>query len=307
MADRTSSKTSSRARAGLIAAVAAGMLASTLVGCGGTNVADTREPFEVRPEAYDATSGRLEFGGIQRNSVLIAIDVADVSVIEDTRDRYPSLEYRFESEEDAAYYGISSTRRDDGTLVIGLGALPDVEEEDKPLLPPSRVTIELRTQEADSVEVALERGDITVKGLGNSRRVRASDGRSSRLETGSGEINVEDLSGPVKVLSGRGDVSIRGGAGEVRLNSRLGNVLVSGRAGPVTIAAGDGEVRLDDVQDTFDIEVGRGDAVVIPTADWTGRIQITQQGTRLEDVALGSSRTLSTVETSNGVVTIESP
>lgn len=143
----------------------------------------------------------------------------------------------------------------------------------------------------------VERSGNTVRvGVGlrwNNVRIhyRISMPRDGRLtaRTGSGDVGVEDLQGPVSVQTGSGDIRLgritgvvraRAGSGDVELDAADGGITVttgsgdvrvrSARASHTEVSTGSGDVQVSQVAGALRVRTGRGgiDVSGVPGSDW---------------------------------------
>lgn len=116
--------------------------------------------------------------------------------------------------------------------------------------------------------------------------------------TGSGDLSVTGLQGPVTILSGSGDITLAQIGGDVRATSGSGDFTFSNMAGQIQITTGSGDITLAYPKNEVRIQTGSGD------------IQITQPGDAVTiqtgngDVEIGSAAPDLTIHTGSGGITI---
>lgn len=123
------------------------------------------------------------------------------------------------------------------------------------------------------------------------------------LDSGSGDLVVSEIRGPVQAESGSGDIEITSIEREVAVSTGSGDIKVSGAA-KVSAKASSGDVKLSTISGDVTIEVGSGD-VVLQEIGSSVHVD-TGSGDIRVDSALGSSARWQ-LETSSGDVAIRLP
>lgn len=149
-------------------------------------------------------------------------------------------------------------------------------------------------------------------GCGVDYGLRIPAGTIVDVHTGSGEIRVRDMAGPLTLDSGSGDVAVSGAGGTLSLHTGSGDVNASGltatRASART-GSGDVTLRFTGAPATVTAESGSGDVRVYVPADTPYRVA-THTGSGQVDVRVPTDPDASasiTVRTGSGDVTIARP
>jgi hypothetical protein len=83
-----------------------------------------------------------------------------------------------------------------------------------------------------------------------------------RITTGSGDIEVRDVDGPVRVRTGSGDVEVRSVRAAVEVGTGSGDIRIGEVRGDVDVRVGSGDVRLEAVLGRVTVRTGSGDLTV---------------------------------------------
>lgn len=86
-------------------------------------------------------------------------------------------------------------------------------------------------------------------------------------KTGSGDLSVTGLQGPVTILSGSGDINLAQIGGDVRATSGSGDFTFSNIAGQIQITTGSGDVTISYPKNEVRIQTGSGDIQITQPAD----------------------------------------
>jgi hypothetical protein len=117
-------------------------------------------------------------------------------------------------------------------------------------------------------------------------------------KTGSGDLSVTGLQGPVTILSGSGDINLAQIGGDVRATSGSGDFTFSNIAGQIQIISGSGDVTLSYPKNEVRIQTGSGDIQITQPAD-----AVTIQ-TGNGDVEINSAAPDLRIHTASGGITI---
>jgi DUF4097 and DUF4098 domain-containing protein YvlB len=88
-----------------------------------------------------------------------------------------------------------------------------------------------------------------------------------RAHTGGGNVELNNVSGPVEVRSGGGNLTVAGTSGEVDVETGGGEVIVRTTQGPVRVHTGGGNVEIDGATESVTVETGGGDVEVRASGD----------------------------------------
>ena len=94
----------------------------------------------------------------------------------------------------------------------------------------------------------------------------------ARVESGSGDIGIQGISGPVIAHTGSGEVVLERIGGEADIKTGSGDAEVKGIEGELGITTGSGDVYVEEVGDDVKIKTGSGDVRVRGVA---GDLQVT--------------------------------
>jgi len=124
-------------------------------------------------------------------------------------------------------------------------------------------------------------------GCGVDYTVQVPAGTSLRAHTDTGDIEVNDIRGPVDVGTSTGDVSISGVVGDLSVRTGTGDITVVGARSPhvdASTSTGDIELRLADSPQTVTANTGTGDVdVTVPQ----GEVYHVQTETSTGDSSVG--------------------
>jgi DUF4097 and DUF4098 domain-containing protein YvlB len=107
--------------------------------------------------------------------------------------------------------------------------------------------------------LALKTGSADTRALGEYGATWAT--------TGSGDLSVELVSGPLEVQAGSGDLSFAELRGEGRIKSGSGDVRVGRVGAALTLSTGSGDVAVDSVAGSLAVKTGSGDVRVGESTD----------------------------------------
>ena len=144
------------------------------------------------------------------------------------------------------------------------------------------------SQEGDAVHVTAPKGRLGILGGGDVKldvdvtvphdsratvRTGSADifcaGRLAvvQLRTGSGDVRVDELTGPGTVETGSGDVRIGSTSAEVRIKSGSGDTHIGRAAGAAAISTGSGDVAVGTSTAPVAVKTGSGDVSVTEAGD----------------------------------------
>ncbi len=81
----------------------------------------------------------------------------------------------------------------------------------------------------------------------------------ARVETGSGDVEVSGIAGPLRVSTGSGDVKLEGIGGEAEVRTGSGDVIAERIGGDLSVTTGSGDVGVREVRGDTEIRTGSGD------------------------------------------------
>lgn len=97
------------------------------------------------------------------------------------------------------------------------------------------------------------------EGIEIDYEIRAPKDTEARIEAGSGDVRVSEITGPLEVRTGSGDVELEDIDGDVRVSTGSGDVGVRDVSGDLAVNTGSGEVRSEGVRGEVEIVTGSGD------------------------------------------------
>lgn len=113
--------------------------------------------------------------------------------------------------------------------------------------------------------------------------VRVPERFALKLEDGSGDTRIEQLTGDLLITDGSGDLHVTGGR-KVSIEDGSGNLALSGASGNVSIDDGSGDIRVVQVAGDLTLTDGSGDADIsqvqgtVKVEDGSGDIRVAQAG-----------------------------
>jgi hypothetical protein len=237
---------------------------------------------------------RTENGSI----TLTKADVAQVEVHADIR---------AVTQERADATVVSTERTGDGTLLITV-RWPEGKRQSN-----EACSLDIKVPDATGVRLFTSNGDIDARGLGGAATLKTSNGTivvtdhagSVDADSSNGDITLTGIDGAAAARTSNGGIDLRGVKGAVKADTSNGGIKIAlGGPGPVDAESSNGSIRLD-VGFQFSGEVE------IETSN--GSIDLSSAGgskivTKTKDRALlqfGGGGTRSTLETSNGSVTVK--
>jgi hypothetical protein len=99
-------------------------------------------------------------------------------------------------------------------------------------------------------------------GLWVDYTVDVPPGTSVGITTGSGDVEVRDVDGPVRVRTGSGNIEVRTAQGDVEVRTGSGDIHIGELHGDADIQTGSGDVRLETVVGRVTVQTGSGDLTV---------------------------------------------
>lgn len=115
-----------------------------------------------------------------------------------------------------------------------------------------RVDIVVELPVASGLQAKVGSSDVAAHG-------RFSD---TRVDSGSGDVDLDIVEGDAVVHSGSGDLSVAHLVGSAHLKSGSGDVVVRRSESPLVVTTGSGDVRVEAARDEVAIKTGSGDAQV---------------------------------------------
>jgi len=143
-------------------------------------------------------------------------------------------------------------------------------------VPRSEMLLAVQVPSGVAVELNAASADLGSAGVSNSQR----------LETASGDIVVESPGGPVTIETASGDIHVSGGR-KLEVQSVSGDVRIQDVTGFLSVGTTSGDVRVDGAGDSIRIETVSGDIVVerAPRGAWvstaSGEIELNHVAGRL--------------------------
>jgi hypothetical protein len=151
----------------------------------------------------------------------------------------------------------------------------------------SDVDLDITVPSTTEVDVQDNSGDITIDNV--SGPVKA--------HTGSGDIKANNLNGEVTLSTGSGDVHMDGMSGQIQASTGSGSIKTSGVSGQVTLSTGSGDIEMDQAKISGQsvLKTGSGSIHFNGSLDPTGTYQIqTGSGTVTLNLPTDSSFQLNT-------------
>ena len=108
-----------------------------------------------------------------------------------------------------------------------------------------------------------------------------------RTESGSGDVTVDGVNGPVKMNSGSGNATARNLGDELRVGTGSGDIHIDHVKGPVRVNAGSGTVDATGVGGAFYAETGSGDITLHQEASGTVMARTGSGNVRLHNLKGG--------------------
>ena len=109
-----------------------------------------------------------------------------------------------------------------------------------------------------NVEISTLRGPINLStGSGDIKAERV--GGTVEVRTGSGNIRVAAADGPVNGSTGSGDIDVSAATGDVNINTGSGSLRVASPGGAVHARTGSGGIRVEGARRDLDVRTGSGD------------------------------------------------
>ncbi|HWQ03669.1 MAG TPA: DUF4097 family beta strand repeat-containing protein [Candidatus Nitrosotenuis sp.] len=133
-----------------------------------------------------------------------------------------------------------------------------------------RVEYTITAPVESSLRVQTGSGDVNVSGVRGPVRLNTGSGDVSAQDireevvagTGSGRIVLRNLGGPVRADTGSGDIVVESANDEVRANTGSGQITVTRPRGRVVAGTGSGDVRVSDSVADLRVRTSSGEIVV---------------------------------------------
>lgn len=100
--------------------------------------------------------------------------------------------------------------------------------------------------------------DLATK-LGSADLVATGRYGAARIRSGSGDVQVEQLTDDAVVETGSGDIEVESSLGHLRVKAGSGDVSIGRTAGSVVVSTGSGSVQIGAAEDTTAVKSGSGD------------------------------------------------
>ena len=113
-------------------------------------------------------------------------------------------------------------------------------------------------------------GELTVSGIrgpvtlasGSGEITARNVGDDAEVTAGSGDIQLSDVKGDARISTGSGDVKLSGVAGATRLSTGSGDILIERAGGAVTAKTGSGDVQIKGASGDLRISTGSGEITI---------------------------------------------
>ncbi len=129
---------------------------------------------------------------------------------------------------------------------------------------------------AEGVRVATDRTPMGLSNTSVELEIRVPPGTSIRVDTGAGQVQVQDVGGDVNVHTGAGDVRLDGVAGDIEADTGAGSIDVNGGTGRVRLHTGAGSVNFEgDPQGDYDLDTGAGSIRIVLPAGANAELDLT--------------------------------
>lgn len=110
-------------------------------------------------------------------------------------------------------------------------------------------------------------GDIVIQGISGPVRAHTGSGDAvleriageAEVKTGSGDVEVKEIQGELKIGTGSGDVLAEEVGDDVEIRTGSGDVRARGVAGDLRVTAGSGDLTLEGVSGDVEVKTGSGD------------------------------------------------
>lgn len=114
-----------------------------------------------------------------------------------------------------------------------------------------------------TVQVSLPHDSDLSTRLGSAGMVATGRYAAVHVESGSGDVHVDDITAAATLKSGSGDVDLSATHDDTRVKTGSGDVAVERAAGPLQVATGSGDVALGETRDAVSVKSGSGDVEVV--------------------------------------------
>ncbi len=129
------------------------------------------------------------------------------------------------------------------------------------------IDYQIEVPEATEANIQSGSGDLVVRGIAGPVHLRTGSGdveaesiaKGARLKTGSGDVVARDIGGEVQVITGSGDISAEGIQADLEIKTGSGDVQARRIAGDVQVTAGSGDFTLEDLSGDLEARSGSGD------------------------------------------------
>lgn len=110
-----------------------------------------------------------------------------------------------------------------------------------------------------TVQVSLPHDSDLSTRLGTAQLVASGRYGAVHVESGSGDVHVDDVTGSALLKSGSGDIDLTTTHADTRVKTGSGDVTVEVAAGRLDVATGSGDVTLGETRDEVSVKSGSGD------------------------------------------------
>ena len=122
------------------------------------------------------------------------------------------------------------------------------------------------TQNGNSIEVGKIADQELARRVSVSYDVTVPKATTLQASSGSGDVDIADLKGPVEARSGSGDVRVGRIEGPVSAKAGSGDIVIAGARDRAEVATGSGDVAVEDAAGTVSVKTGSGDIRVRQSA-----------------------------------------
>jgi DUF4097 and DUF4098 domain-containing protein YvlB len=134
----------------------------------------------------------------------------------------------------------------------------------------SRLDIRVTVPTDSDLAVKTGSADIGVDGTVGTSRLKSGSGQvdvetfsgPAVVETGSGDIRVDEARAELRIKSGSGDINIGHAGGSVVVSTGSGGVEIGTTHGPTVVKTGSGDLKVADAQTDVSLSTGSGDLVI---------------------------------------------
>jgi hypothetical protein len=135
------------------------------------------------------------------------------------------------------------------------------------------IDYQIEVPPATEADIQSGSGDIEISDIDGPVDVRTGSGdvetvgiaKGGQLKSGSGDIKARAIGGEVQIKTGSGDISAEEIRGDLEVKTGSGDVKARGVAGDLRVVAGSGDFSLEDISGDVEVHTGSGDIEVEST------------------------------------------